>query len=175
MLLNHDAVISALFCETDRAQRMRTPLSLVYFGLDEPGELVSRFGAAVFEKAVVEAARRVSRILRCYDSLGRMDEAELLILLPGCTAPNAVTFAERLRTEEYREPLRFDGLEIKVSACFGVTESGGRSPLVVVREAQQAFQMARAKEAGTVERCRIIGSVEMPFIRAQACADDRNS
>ena len=156
MLLSHDALISVLFCETDRAQRVKTPLSVLYFGINHAEELRSRPGRVVFERGIGEVVGRVSRVLRCYDSLGRMAEAEFVILLPGCTSPNAVTFAERLNSVELRTPVLVDETEFVLAACFGVTQSGGRSPLIVLREAQQAFQKARTNGANSVELCRTL-------------------
>ena len=155
MLLSHDALISVLFCETDRAQRMRTPLSLVHFGIDQPGALRSRYGSAMFENAVDGAIRRVSKILRCYDSIGRVADEEFLILLPGCTAPNAVAFAERARSVEFCAPIQIDAIEIHLSACFGIAESAGRAPLVVAREAQEVFRRAVTRGPGRIECSRM--------------------
>ena len=51
--------------------------------------------------------------------------------------------AERLRTEVFFEPFRLAGEAIRLSACFGLASSQGRSPLVVLREAEQALQWAK--------------------------------
>jgi len=64
--------------------------------------------------------------------------------LPGCTSINAVMMAERLRMDVFSAPFRINGDAIRLSACFGVASSLGRSPVVVLREAEQALLVAKA-------------------------------
>jgi hypothetical protein len=46
----------------------------------------------------------------------------------------------------FSSPFRVSGDSIRLSACFGVANSLGRSPVLVLREAEQALRWA--KEAG---------------------------
>ena len=50
--------------------------------------------------------------------------------------------AERLR-EIFSVPFEVLGKSIRLSACFGIADSLGRSPVVVLREAEQALACAR--------------------------------
>jgi GGDEF domain-containing protein len=59
---------------------------------------------------------------------------------------NAQLLAERLRSEVFSAPFRTAGEVVRLSACFGIATSLGRSPVVVLREAEQALE--RAKAAG---------------------------
>jgi GGDEF domain-containing protein len=59
---------------------------------------------------------------------------------------DAVLLAERLRTEVFATPFHVAGEVIRMSACFGISSSEGRSPVVVLREAELSLQ--RAKESG---------------------------
>ena len=63
--------------------------------------------------------------------------------LPGCTSINAVMMAERLRMDVFSAPFHMNGDAIRLSACFGVASSLGRSPVVVLREAEQALLVAK--------------------------------
>jgi GGDEF domain-containing protein len=69
---------------------------------------------------------------------------EFLIALPGCSTANAVLLAERLRLEVFSQPFHVGGESIRLSACFGIASSQGRAPVVVLREAEQALQWAKA-------------------------------
>jgi GGDEF domain-containing protein len=73
-------------------------------------------------------------------------EDEFLLALPGCSAVNAVLLAERIREEVFAAPFHMAGTAVRMSACFGVAPSQGRSPVVVLRDAEQSLQ--EAKRAG---------------------------
>ena len=69
-----------------------------------------------------------------------------MLVLPGCSALNARTLAERLRDEVFA--MHRGGLaarRLRLKACFGVASSGGRSPFVVLREAESALQRAHGQ------------------------------
>ena len=148
---NREAMLSMMFRETDRVQRLNSALSLVLFDVDDFGHWNERFGAEACDQLLCDVTARTQRLLRSYDVLGRPGKDEFLIMLPGCTTVNAVMLAERLRQEVFANPYRVGNDAIRLSACFGVAASMGRSPVVVLREAEQA--LAWAKEAGpeTVE------------------------
>jgi GGDEF domain-containing protein len=93
---------------------------------------------------------RFSQILRCYDSVGRLADGELLLILPGCSLFHAKTLAERIRDGVFGSPLETCGEEIRLNACFGVVSSGGRSPFVVLRETRKALQRAQTSGPGSI-------------------------
>jgi len=142
-VLNRDAILSALFRETDRVQRSSGALTVVLFDIDDFGHWNSRLGVNACDEILCQVATRTARLLRSYDVLGRTGKNEFLIGLPGCATPNAAIFAERLRMEVFAEPYHVSGEAIRLSACFGVAQSLGRSPVVVLREAEQALMVAR--------------------------------
>jgi diguanylate cyclase (GGDEF)-like protein len=143
---NREALLAMLFRETDRVQRMNGSLSLVLFDIDDFGHWNSRLGADACDELLVQVAARTSRLLRSYDVLGRPGMDELLVVLPGCGINNALMLAERLRLDVFSVPFHVGGEAIRLSACFGLAVSNGRSPVVVLREAEQALE--RAREAG---------------------------
>ena len=51
--------------------------------------------------------------------------------------------AERIRLDVFCSPFRVGGDSVRLSACVGIASSQGRSPVVVLREAEQALQWAR--------------------------------
>jgi hypothetical protein len=128
------------------------PLGMIAVGFgewDQPESELKLDGRETVERVLL---RRITGILRCYDSLGKWADGELFLLLPGCTSTHAKTLAERLRDEVFALPVAVDDEEQNVKACFGVASSGGRSPLVVLREAQSALQDARVAGSGSI-RC----------------------
>jgi two-component system, cell cycle response regulator len=143
-------LISALFRETDRAQRMKTTLSLIVFCIVELSEVKNQQGAAACDEAIRQISERATRLLRSYDLLGRLAFNEFLVALPGCDGFNAATLAERLRIHIFTAPFYADQVQIPLSGCFGVASSNGRSPIVVLREAESAMQSASAKGPGSI-------------------------
>jgi diguanylate cyclase (GGDEF)-like protein len=141
---NRETILALLFRETDRAQRMKSQLSMVLFDIDDFGHWNSRLGAGACDNLLCQVASRTALLLRSYDLLGRPGMDEFLVALPGCATASAGTLAERLRVEVFALPFHVQGESIRLSACFGVASSHGRSPVVVLREAEQALQWAKA-------------------------------
>ncbi len=142
-LSNRAAMMAMLFRETDRVQRMKTPLTLMLLGVDDVAHWTARFGAAECDELRCDVVERVRRLLRSYDLFGRLGAWEFVLGLPGCSLLNAVTLAERIR-EVFLEPFRAGGVSVRLTAGFGIAASQGRSPVVVLREAEEALETARA-------------------------------
>jgi diguanylate cyclase (GGDEF)-like protein len=88
----------------------------------------------------------VRGLLRSYDLIGRMGADEFLVALPGCGTANALLLAERIRSAAFAEPFRTSGKAVRLSACFAVAASQGRTPVVVLRELEEALR--KAKDTG---------------------------
>ena len=145
-IYNRGTLLSMLFRETDRAQRLKNSLCLLLFDIDDFGHWNSRLGCDVCDDLLCQMVGRTTRLLRSYDLLGRAGKDEFLVVLPGCDNANAVLLAERLRADVFSMPFHVAGEAIRLSACFGIASSEGRAPVVVLREAEQALQ--KAKDAG---------------------------
>lgn len=149
---NRSMLLSLLFRETDRAQRMNTSLCMILFDIDDFGHWNLRLGAEACDTLLAQAAGRASRLLRSYDLLGRMGNDEFLAALPGCSAVNAVLLAERIRSEVFSEPFQVADKAIRLSACFSVGSSQGRSPVVVLRELEEGLRAAKCIGPETIQR-----------------------
>lgn len=156
---NRESVLTMLFRETDRAQRMNSALSLVVLDIDDFGHWNSRLGNDACDDLLCQVAGRITRLLRSYDLLGRAGKDEFLIALPGCSAVSATMFSERIRAGVFSTPFRAGGDSVRLSACIGIASSRGRSPVVVLREAEQALQ--RARNAGP-ESIQCFGDCPQP-------------
>jgi diguanylate cyclase (GGDEF)-like protein len=148
---NREALLAMLFRETDRVQRQNSSLCLVLFDIDDFGHWNSRLGADACDELLCQVVRRTTRLLRSYDVLGRPGMDEFLVVLPGCSATNAMMLAERLRMDVFSSPFHVAGESIRLSACFGLASSIGRSPVVVLREGEQALERARAAGPESIE------------------------
>lgn len=142
-LWNREALLSLLFQETDRVQRMKTPLSLLLLDLDDFSRWNHDHGYEAGDRVLGELANRFRRQLRSYDLIGRCGEDEFLLALPGCTRENALALADRIREAILTRPFVAHNEAASLTASFGVAVSRGRSPLVVLREAERALAMAK--------------------------------
>ena len=143
---NRATLLSMLFRETDRVQRMKTSLCVMLFDIDDFGHWNARLGALACDELLRAAVERATRLLRTYDVLGRAGKDEFLAILPGCGTADAMMLAERLSSDVFSEPFHVAGDSVRLSACFGIASSEGRSPVVVLRDAEKALR--KAKDAG---------------------------
>jgi len=141
---NRETMLSMIFRETDRVQRMNSSLCMILFDIDDFGHWNSRLGTDACDDLLCQVVTRTARLLRSYDILGRPGMDEFLIALPGCSSVNAVMLAERLRVDVFCAPFHVNNDAVRLSACFGITTSMGRSPVVVLREAEQALLAAKS-------------------------------
>ncbi len=142
-LWNREALLRLLFQETDRVQRMRTPLALILLDLDDFASLNAQHGYAAGDRVLQQLAVRLRRYFRSYDLIGRVGEDSFLVALPGCTLAEAMLQAERLRKSLTQRPFEVTGTSVYVNASLGVAQSLGRSPLVVLREAERALAQSK--------------------------------
>jgi diguanylate cyclase (GGDEF)-like protein len=143
---NRETMLSMLFRETDRVQRMNSSLCVILFDIDDFGHWNSRLGTEACDDLLCQVVGRTARLQRSYDLLGRAGKDEFFLALPGCSSDNAMMMAERLRMDVFSVPFRVNGDAIRLSACFGIASSRGRSPVVVLRESEEALLVA--KESG---------------------------
>ncbi len=148
---NREALLSVLFRETDRVQRQQNALCVLIFDIDDFGHWNSRLGAEPCDDLLRQVVARTARLLRSYDALGRLGKDEFLAVLPGCAMNDALMLAERLRIDAFSSPFRIGHESIRLSACFGLANSLGRSPVVVLREAEQALALARQTGPETIQ------------------------
>lgn len=142
-LWNREALLSLIFQETDRVQRMKTPLSLLLMDLDDFSRINHDYGYEAGDRVLTELANRFRRLLRSYDLVGRCGEDEFLLALPGCTRENAMALVQRMKEAILARPFAVNGEASTLTASFGVAGSSGRSPLVVLREAERALAQAK--------------------------------
>jgi two-component system, cell cycle response regulator len=142
-LWNREALLRMIFQETDRVQRMKTDLCLMLMDLDGFSHVNQDYGYEAGDGVLTALANRFRRQLRSYDLIGRCGEDEFLMALPGCTGPCALALAERIRATILARPFAVGHSATTLTASFGIAASRGRSPLVVLREAERALDEAK--------------------------------
>jgi two-component system, cell cycle response regulator len=145
-LLNRESLLNRLFQETDRTQRLGSQLSFLLLDLDHFSRVNREFGYDGGDRVLRQLASRFRRFLRSYDLAGRCGGDQFLVAMPGCTQEDARGMATRLRDCVAERPFDILQTTVTMTVSIGVAESGGRSPLAVLREAEDA--LSRAKLAG---------------------------
>ena len=96
-VLNHGAMQQRVREEIARAERDRTPLSLVILDLDDFKRVNDLQGHQAGDQVLRTTADALRTQLRPYDSIARYGGDEFVLLLPGSDAYNATVTAERVR------------------------------------------------------------------------------
>lgn len=135
-------VLSMLFRETDRAQRMNTALCLLVIGIEVTPDAFPYPTAPIHDELLRQATSRITRQLRSYDLLGRMGENAFLAVLPGCETADAALLAERIIQNVFAKPFLVGCNSVQLTVRFGIAASEGRSPTVVLREAEEVLRKA---------------------------------
>lgn len=155
-----EAILDLIFQETDRVQRLQIPVSIVLLDIDDFTHMNQQYSSNTADKLLKMLANRLRRQLRSYDMIGRYAGDEFLIVLPGCSAAQAAAKAERIRLAIANRPFLVDGNEIPMTACLSVAASLGRSPLIVLREAERALSQAKQRSRNSVGVAAVANSTE---------------
>ena len=134
-----------LAIEVARANRYRTPLSLVMVDLDHFKELNDRFGHPVGDEVLKRVAALVDRDKRLGDVVARYGGEEFAAILPHTEPRAAMVWAERLRQLIAGTEVRSEAGALNVTASFGIAgaTSDRAEPAALIEEADQALYEAK--------------------------------
>ncbi len=104
-----------------RAQREKTPISLILMDIDLFKEVNDSYGHQVGDRVLQEFSLRLTSSLRQYDILARYGGEEFTLLLPDTNTETAMIIAEKLRYTIAQPVFLLEGgTELRVTASFGV-------------------------------------------------------
>jgi diguanylate cyclase (GGDEF)-like protein len=143
-LFNRRHLEAILPAELGRAQRFETAISVLAIDADHFKKLNDRFGHAAGDRALVQLARSMSRILRQGDTCARHGGEEFCAVLPRADATQALQAADRLLriVRAWRCPTDPD---LRLTVSIGVATA--RPPFGDDWETQGKALLARADEA----------------------------
>lgn len=130
-----------------RARERRSPIGLVALRFEDWKPLADRAGEDALVRALGEIARELRRRARSSDELGRIAQAEIALILPGCEEPALAVVATRIRLAvEGREValagarVRLSALAVEIAAC---PRNGNPGAAPLIAELEQALELAR--------------------------------
>ncbi len=167
---NRRAILERLETELARAEREGTPVAVVLADLDHFKRINDSYGHITGDAVLCEAVNRMRVSLRFYDAIGRYGGEEFLMVLPGCTAQDAVNLADRLRMSIGRETVEITGGHIVVTTSLGVAASDTIPVLdaaSLIRAADTALYRAKAGGRNCVELATVADiALNMPLENA---------
>ncbi len=123
-LLNRRVMDSVLKREFNRAERYSTPLSLIFFDLDDFKNINDRYGHDTGDMLLKYFGDHLVKASRENDVVTRFAGDEFVVILPSTNSKDALKLAERLKIRLLENPLLVDKISIPVSVSFGISSLG---------------------------------------------------
>lgn len=132
----------------NEAKRTNELVAVLFLDLDDFKKINDSLGHDTGDKLLVEAAQRLTGVIRGGDTVGRLGGDEFIILLGGLDdAADASSVVENL-LECFRDPFIINGRELIMTASVGVSvyPNDGEQPSELLRNADSA--MYHSKDQG---------------------------
>ncbi len=143
-LLNRRSFFSLASQKIKQHKAEAIPLSLVVMDLDHFKKVNDAYGHHVGDEALKHVAKILQKNTRKDDVIGRYGGEELLILLPKDDCRQASFFTERLRKTLEKTPLTSSGMQVHITASFGVIELKEKMALdELIKEADALLYQAK--------------------------------
>jgi diguanylate cyclase (GGDEF)-like protein/PAS domain S-box-containing protein len=152
-LLNREAILEMLEHELARSVRENGHTVILLGDLDHFKNINDIHGHPIGDEVLREVARRLLGAVRTYDLVGRFGGEEFLVVMPGCTAPDALARADQLREAVAAStvPTAVGPIPITISIGVLVAQEWGQiTSAEILREVDIALYAA--KNAGR-NRC----------------------
>ena len=142
---NRSAAIEILDNELARGNRTHSPLAAIMADLDQMKKFNAEYGHQTGDAILRQAAQRMSKALRKYDSIGRYGGEEFLVVLPNCPCEASLAVAERLRRAVSSEWYPIGDRAYPVSCSLGVawTPDSDTDAGALLRAADEALFAAK--------------------------------
>ena len=131
------------------ARRKNEPLALIMADLDNFKIVNDNYGHDIGDQVLIEFARQLQNSCRKEDTAARFGGEEFVVLLPGTTAREAASQAERIRQAVML--MEIPGLPGRITASFGVAElSDDDSIYALIKKADLALYEAKSTGRNSV-------------------------
>ncbi|HKP73422.1 MAG TPA: GGDEF domain-containing protein [Pyrinomonadaceae bacterium] len=142
-----------LIAEIKRARRYGSPVTALFFDLDDFKEVNDRYGHLVGSHVLMEMATVILTGVRDTDVVARYGGDEFVVILPETNQEQSASVAERMR-EKIAEHVFTGGrnLRLRLTASFGVASfpEHSQSPQQLIADADGAMYEAKAARKNCV-------------------------
>jgi len=149
-LLNRRVLEQILNREFERAVRYTTPLTVVFFDLDDFKRVNDKYGHKAGDDMLKYVANQLLKMIRASDVAARFAGDEFITVLTNTTYSEAFEFAERLQDFFIGHPMEIKGGgTIPVSLSFGVSRVGDEisdSAEALIQRADKMLYEAKKKK-----------------------------
>lgn len=108
--------------EVERAKRFNSPLSAIFFDLDEFKVVNDTYGHNAGDEVLKQMVSCCLSVIRSIDIFSRVGGEEFLIILPETSLPIAIQVAERIRITAEEFSFQSDAQQIPMTLSLGVVE-----------------------------------------------------
>ncbi len=157
-LANYRAFRETLEREVKRTARFGGALSLAALDLDGLKGVNDVHGHPAGDFILRNVAARITSVLRRFDQAARVGGDEFALILPSTDLPGARHVATRVVELLRRDPPRYDGRVISISASCGVAQlEASQAPDDLIREADHCLYAAKGRGKNRVVCCEVQG------------------
>lgn len=147
--LSAQETIDRLYEEVERSRRTGAALSCLLVSLEDEDELARVHGPQLPAQALAYMGEALTRQLRRYDRVGKIDEGELLVLLPGADERRAEIVARRSLGRLNAVKLELDGRRHTIGVAVGIAAwESGASPEQLLRRTRLAAGRPDERDRG---------------------------
>ena len=150
-LCNRKFLTDWLAREIERVKRYKLNLSCLLLDLDHFRHINERNGPRYGDFILSSFSQVIMDNTRKSDVIGRIENDEFAILLPGTSKNQAMVLARRLRDAVGNQKFELKGKNIKPTFCIGITgcrASEADAPEAVLGRAREALQKAKSVGEG---------------------------
>jgi diguanylate cyclase (GGDEF)-like protein/PAS domain S-box-containing protein len=146
-LLNRGAILELLVRELARCARVNGSTAVLLGDLDHFKKINDQHGHPIGDEVLRAVACRLVGTVRAYDLVGRYGGEEFMVVLPGCSAPDALLRAEQLREAISASPVPTAHGAMRITISIGVLATQDRGQPTaddILREVDAALYAAKA-------------------------------
>ena len=125
-LANRRRLMSRLDEEVSRAQRYKTPLSVVMIDIDHFKQVNDTHGHAMGDAVLRNIGAMLKSCVRTTDLAARYGGEEFTLVLPHTDVPAALQVAENLRIRFSEIEHQLDGVTLRKTASMGIAARDGQ-------------------------------------------------
>jgi diguanylate cyclase (GGDEF)-like protein len=151
-LLNRRAMLQNLEPLVSRSRRYDNPLSVIAMDLLNLGDIRQQHGEDAVNHAVKQISYMLKDQLRWADLVSRPDPERFVLILPETGKEAATHLAEKVRDSVDALSVDFNGNELQVHVCFGVSAwEKGNDSVLLLRHANQSAELAKQNGPGSIQ------------------------